>query len=286
MRGRRRSAGRGYDIVYETLKPAAKACLPVAWRQAGACVGIVLTGDIHGDTRGFARRLLGADGSLLLHEGDTLVCLGDVSVKYGERISGDLLGVFSALPCDVVVMRGNHDTRYWRDMRSGAFAQGHVRLREWGGGLAMYDERHPNVLYVPDEGGLFQIDGESCLFVPGAFSVDGMWRRVNGWPFEYEEQLTKDEMAVLLDIAGVAHVDYVFSHTCPDVWEPRISDLFLPGMDQRSVDKRMERWMDELLEVVRRDLKGWFFGHFHDDRVLGASVPARMLYYDVVRLGE
>ena len=247
-------------------------------------MSVFLTGVIHSNAFEFSVRLLDAEGEMRVREGDTLVCLGDVGLLYGDYLMGDLRRVMSRLPCDVVVMRGNHDARYCRDMRSGLFAGKRGRERDWCGGRVMYDEKYPNILYVPDEGGLFELDGMRCLLVPGAFSVDGEWRRQNDYPFEPEEQLTQPEMDALMDVARGGRVDYVLSHTCPLSWEQHFLDLFLPGVDQSRVGRSMERWMDELLEVVSPELRGWFFVHFHDDRPIPAEVPARMLFHDVVEL--
>ena len=248
-------------------------------------MGVFLTGDIHGQAHEVWFRLLDNDGEMLVREGDTLVCLGDVGLLYGDYLMGDLRRVLSRLPCDVVVMRGNHDARYCRDMRSGLFAGKRGRERDWCGGRVMYDEKYPNILYVPDEGGLFELDGMRCLLVPGAFSADGEWRRQNDYPFEPDEQLTQPEMDALMNVARCDRVDYVLSHTCPLSWEPHFRDLFLPGIDQSKVDRTMERWMDELLEATALTLRGWYFGHFHHDRTIPAAVPARMLFRDVLSLG-
>lgn len=247
-------------------------------------MSVFLTGDIHSNAFEFSVRLLDDEGEMLVREGDTLVCLGDVGLLYGDYLMGDLRRVMSDLPCDVVVMRGNHDTRYCRDLRSGLYAGKRWRKRDWCGGSVMFDERYPNILYLPDGGGLFSIDGMNCLVVPGAFSVDGEWRRENYYPFEPKEQLTPAEMDALMSVARGGRVDYVLSHTCPLAWEQHFRDLFLPGIDQSKVDRTMERWMDELLEVVAPGLLGWYFGHFHHDRTIPAAVPARMLFHDVVEL--
>lgn len=247
-------------------------------------MSVILTGDIHGEAFALESRLLDGDGKPLVGEGDTLVCLGDVGLLYGEYLMGDLRRLMTRLPCDVVVMRGNHDARYCRDMRSGAFAHGRVLERSWCGGTVLYDRKCPNILYVPDEGGLFTIEGRSCLFVPGAFSVDGEWRRSRGYPWEPEEQLTDSEMDALLVLARENRIDYVLSHTCPLSWEPHLCDLFLQVVDQARVDHAMERWMDGLLDVVAPTLRGWYFGHYHADRPIPARVPARMLFRDLVTL--
>lgn len=246
-------------------------------------MSIVLSGDIHGDEYELRWRLRDLEGGLRVHEGDTLVCLGDVGLLYGDYEARDLARLLEGLPCDVVVMRGNHDARYWRDMLGGYYGH-NVERRVWGGGEVLVEADRPNVLYLPDEGGLFTIEGKRCLFVPGAYSVDKWFRLRSGYPYEREEQLFPDEMDRLMEVAREGRVDYVFSHTCPLSWQPCFRDLFLPGLPQSEVDKSMEEWMDQLLDVVSPGLEGWYFGHYHDDRQIDADVPARMLMNELVRL--
>lgn len=42
--------------------------------------------------------------------------------------------------------------------------------------------------------------------------------------------------------------DFVFTHTCPISWEPR--DLFLPMINQGTVDRTMENWLDDVKIVL------------------------------------
>lgn len=37
--------------------------------------------------------------------------------------------------------------------------------------------------------------------------------------------------------------------------------MFLPGIDQSTVDTRTERWLDTIEETV--DYKAWYCGHWH-----------------------
>lgn len=55
----------------------------------------------------------------------------------------------------------------------------------------------------------------------------------------------------------------MLSHTCPTIYEP--TDLFLPFVNQSTVDKTTERWLGEI--EYNLDYKLWMFGHFHSLRV-------------------
>ena len=226
-------------------------------------MALYATGDIHGDAREFAQRISGLDEPLA--RDDVLICLGDVGIKYGRHCAHELLDALSSLPCVVLVMRGNHDIRYWRDLQNGTFGDGSGEYVEWRGCVCMRDPHYPRVLYLPDDGGALTLDGHRCLVVPGAWSIDGKMRRMGGLPYEPDEQLTFDERMRILDAAAEAPVEYVFSHTCPQTWLPALKDLFLP-VSQRKTDKTMEAMLDEVLRLVYPTCEGWYFGHYHDDR--------------------
>ena len=229
--------------------------------------------------------------AILLLAGLVAIQSPAVQTALGKRIVGIIqkgtdasieFGDLSIRPMEAIILRD----LVVRDIGGAPSAfGGRVRQGEWGGGPVLFDRKAPNVLYLPDAGGLYRIGERACLFVPGAFSVDGALRVMRGWPYESQEQLTPDEAAALLEAAHANRVDYVLSHTCPLSWERHFRDLFLPGVDQSRVDRSMEAWMDELLDVVAPSLRGWYFGHFHDDRSIPAEVPACMVFRRLVELG-
>ena len=47
--------------------------------------------------------------------------------------------------------------------------------------------------------------------------------------------------------------------TCPRKYEP--TEVFLSGLDQSSVDKSTEDWLDGIED--RLDYKKWYCGHYH-----------------------
>lgn len=252
---------------------------------------IYVTGDIHADTRDLYSRLEGID----LKSDDKIIICGDVGIKYGGRISRDLLWVMSQeYPCnDFIIMRGNHDDRYIRDMHlnigdSTDLNQPKEHILKTEDNL-WYNERYPNVYYVSDTGGLYHIENVDILFIPGAFSVDGGYRRAYHLPYEYQELLTKSEMnelyGLVQDYLAVksARPLFVVSHTCPLTWEKYFRDLFFDGINQSEVDKSMEIWMNKVLNLLKgyENFCGWYFGHFHDDRDIPNSF-GHMLFHNVV----
>ncbi len=214
---------------------------------------------------------------------DTIVMLGDVGIAYGDHVHGDLRRYLASLPCTVLVMRGNHDVRYWRDMQLGILTHGRAEFVDWSGSVFMRDSRYPNTLYVPDGGDLVTIEGHPCLFIPGAWSIDGEYRREMGYPWEPEEQLTGSEMDQLLALAQAHPIEHVFSHTCPLSWENELTDLFFPPDLAPPIDDTMEAWMDDVLEACEDTLEGWWFGHFHGDRDVARGF-GHLLYHDARRV--
>lgn len=252
------------------------------------------TGDIHSDHIGFRARVRDLD----LTEEDVLLCMGDVGLKYGWDENSYLLRIMSNLPCRVLVYRGNHDARYCRELESGTYGlvmdyldesnsslNRKAKREDWNGIEILVDTKFPNIGYLPDGGGLFTMNGLNCLVAPGAFSVDREFRQELGYPYEPDEQLTREEMSALADLAKGNRIDYVFSHTAPLAWEPDFVDLFLPGMDQSKVDKTMERFFDEILDQVKEACRGWYFGHFHANRSVGGGI-GHMLFQDVIAIED
>lgn len=43
-------------------------------------------------------------------------------------------------------------------------------------------------------------------------------------------------------------IDVILSHTCPLKYEP--SEVFLSGIDQSTVDKSTEKWLDRIEETI------------------------------------
>ena len=122
---------------------------------------------------------------------------------------------------------------------------------------------HPNIKYLLDGGGVYNFGGFSCLTVPSAYSVDKFYRLQNDWKWFPFEQLCKTEQTSLEATASGRHYDFVLSHTCPIDWEP--NDLFLGVIDQSTVDKSMEIWLNELKKKITWTY--WLFGHYHADRL-------------------
>lgn len=148
---------------------------------------------------------------------------------------------------------------------------------------------YPNIRYLKD-GGVYNINGFRTLVIGGAYSVD-KWYRLNRagvfskLDYNYDnpkktgwfpaEQLDSREMFKIENEHSGKSFDIVLSHTCPLSWQP--TDLFLPFLDQSSVDSSMEQWMDEFKEKI--NWGAWLWGHYHTDRIIGNGAE---IYYQSI----
>lgn len=246
---------------------------------------------ITGDKHGMESDLLVSFGSVANpSENDTLIICGDFGAEYGASINGRIKKAAKKFPGQIVILRGNHDARYWsrHTDNNGTPEKGwHIEVSGFQKnyyGKFLVQDKYPNIKYVQDEGGLYLIDGYTFLMIPGAYSVDKYHRLSSGMNYEFNEQLTKEEMKQLSYTCGLWYneIDFVISHTAPMKIEPALQYLFLGFIDQSSVDKTMEHWMDDIAwEIEQGDkFKQWFFGHFHDDKTINQYYT--MLFNNVV----
>lgn len=228
---------------------------------------------ITGDTHGSYRRLRRFFRDKAAGPEDLLITLGDSGLTYyGDERDAPHKDSAAKLPLPVLCLRGNHDRR--------PDSIPEFRKESAFGGVVYVEEAYPGILHAVD-GEIYHIHGFSVLTVGGAYSIDKQWRLDHGYNWFPDEQLSRGEMRAVearLDAAGWS-VDLMLTHTCPLRHEPRES--FFPGIDQTSVDKSMERWLDRI--ESRLDFKAWYCGHFHVDKQSG---PLRFLYADVVALQQ
>ena len=245
----------------------------------------LITGDTHGRVM---ERLTDIFGRYEASE-TALIILGDAGFNfYLNNTDRNLKKKVNNTGYTIYCVRGNHEERpenlgyieHWYD--------------ENVKGYVMYEPDFPNIKYFED-GNAYKICEKSVLVIGGAYSVDKWYRlsragvtskldkdylnpRKTGW-FP-DEQLLEWEMTTIEKEHFGKHYDIILTHTCPISWEP--TDLFLPGLDQSSVDKTMELWLDEVKQKI--DWNVWFFGHYHDDRLVRPGVE--MFYSDIENLED
>lgn len=201
---------------------------------------------------------------------DILIILGDagINVRCDDR-DDELKMELVELPITLLCIHGNHEER--------PFLLGYEEMM-WHEGVVYYEEAYPNLLFAKD-GEIYDFDGKKAIAIGGAYSIDKWYRLRNGLPW-FESELPTDEMMEYvesqLDKCGW-RVDYVLSHTVPVEYEPVWA--FLPGIDQSTVDKTMEYWLQEIAEKL--EFEAWYAGHYHVESQEG---PVRIMFNDYKEL--
>ena len=211
---------------------------------------VYFTGDIHGSGAGVVEFCKRND----LSATDTVVLLGDVGANYylgkrDRRLKAELSSVKPTIFC----IHGNHEARP-------AGIPSYV-TKEWNGGMVRYEEEFPNILFARD-GDIYTIEGMSYLVIGGAYSVDKHYRLSRGYAWWADEQPSDKTKAYVEEQIAEKHFDVILSHTCPYKYEPR--EMFLPMIEQSTVDASTELWLDTIEESV--DYQAWFCGHWHTDK--------------------
>lgn len=215
---------------------------------------------------------------------DVLIVLGDLGANYyGGRRDRSRKNYLANMPITIMAIRGNHERRPLPEWNVRTIANDNVC------GTFIVEPGYDSILYAQDgrSYGLNTQDGWKQAFViGGAYSVDKYYRlgayeagNHNMLWFE-DEQLTPEEMAHVKsnllhhialererDPSSGSYPDYIMSHTCPLSMEP--VDMFLPQINQETVDTSMEEFLDEIkstLEENNVSYKTWFCGHWHTDR--------------------
>lgn len=214
----------------------------------------LLTGDVHGN---FVR-FKGYDKEIQKDPNTAVIILGDAGLNWTLDESDSHMKNFLKKRYNfrIYCVRGNHEARpqnvegmklvYDEDV------QGEVYM----------EDKWPNIRYFKDWG-VYSIGQFKAAVIGGAYSVDKYYRLNQGGIWFEDELLTDEEMISCTKDLTNAKVDFVFTHTCPICWEPH--DLFLGSINQSTVDKTMELFLEEIAQCF--DWKIWCFGHFHRDRL-------------------
>ena len=211
---------------------------------------IYFSGDIHGSPWGVKKFCQKAG----LTKDDILILLGDVGANYyGDWRDDEMKGVLANLAPTILCIHGNHE------MRPQVVDDYHAA--EWNGGKVWLQDRFPNLLFAQD-GEIFTLNGLNYIVIGGAYSVDKYYRLARGYNWWADEQPSQEIKAYVEKQLRENEIDVVLSHTCPYKYEPR--EMFLPMVDQSSVDDSTERWLDTIEE--RTDYVAWFCGHWHTDK--------------------
>lgn len=109
------------------------------------------------------------------------------------------------------------------------------------------EDDYPHILFAKDAE-LYELNGLFTFVVGGAYSVDKNYRLLHGmawWPDEQPSDEIKHQVEEKLE--GMDwEVDVVLTHTAPLKYEP--TEVFLPMINQSTVDKSTEQWLDSIEE--------------------------------------
>ena len=211
----------------------------------------VVTGDTHGDMRRFKKYPYERDGNT------AVIILGDAGVNYYLSLR-DRKAKHELQDSGYIyyLVRGNHEAR--------PEEVADIELtNDLSVGNEVYVEpEFPAIRYLKD-GGIYNFNGHKTLVIGGAYSVDKWYRLSRNLIWHKNEQLTGEEKEKIYEEVKGQDFDFVFTHTCPYSWIP--TDLFIPGINQDTVDNSTELWLDDIKEAI--NYKVWLFGHYHADRV-------------------
>lgn len=89
--------------------------------------------------------------------------------------------------------------------------------------------------------------------------MDKFYRIARGYGWWEDEQPSDEIKQYVEQQLKENKIDVILSHTCPFKYEP--VEVFLPGIDQSTVDTSTEKWLDVIEDTT--DYIAWFCGHWH-----------------------
>ena len=194
-----------------------------------------ITGDIHGNLS----KLTSLKTMKIINENDTMIILGDCGFNYYlNKKDKALKEEANNLGFTILNIKGNHELH--PDQIDS------YETKEWNGATVYYEEEYPNLLFAKD-GEIYDIEGKKTLVIGGAYSVDKYYRIQRGFRWFDTEQPSEDTKKYIYKQLNKCDwkVDIVLSHSAPLKAEPR--HLFLPGIDQSTVDKSTEEYLDDII---------------------------------------
>ena len=210
-----------------------------------------------------------------------IIILGDAGFNfYLSQTDDKLKKEVNDLGYTIYCVRGNHEARPQDIPEMLEVFDPEVN------GYVYLQNSYPYIRYFKDYG-IYNINGYNVGIIGGAYSVDKWYRlsccgikdefdsnyfnsKRTGW--FYNEQLSSEEMNAASNLFLNKDFDFIMSHTCPYSWRP--VDMFLPQVDQSTVDSSMELWLDKLKDQCNWNI--WIFGHYHNGR---AERPHVEMYY-------
>ena len=188
-----------------------------------------------------------------------MIILGDAGINYnGWVLDREKKELLKTLPITLFCIHGNHEQR---PDTIDSYAE-----KRWHGGIVYWEEDYPNLLFAKD-GEIFDLDGKQTIVIGGAYSIDKMIRVIYGYGWWADEQPSDEIKRYVEEQLEKRNwkIDVILSHTVPLKYEPR--EMFMTGVDQSSVDKSTEEWLDWIEEKL--EYQKWYCGHYHTEKKIG-----------------
>lgn len=159
------------------------------------------------------------------------------------------------MPITIFAIHGNHEQR--------PYTIDSYREKPWHGGTIYSEEEYPNILFAKD-GEIYDLDGKQTIVMGGAYSIDKYYRLTYGYLW-WEDEQPSDEIKKYVEqqLSKLSwKVDVVLSHTVLLKYEP--VEVFLDGIDQSTVDKSTEEWLDGIENKL--EYQKWYSAHYHTEK--------------------
>lgn len=224
---------------------------------------IYLTGDTHAGHDMYKLSLDALDRQgIHFDDGDFLIVTGDFGFPFLPKeidefeSSGGSSGEyafwikwFSALPCTVLFVDGNHDNHDWWAKQ---------QVSEMFGGKVQIHPHAANIVHLM-RGEVYTIDGMTFFAFGGGVSIDKQYRTegVSWWAGEQATTVQIENARGNLGRVG-SKVDFILSHTMP-----RSLIAAIPMFSRKLCPDTCAEFLEEVLATV--EYRAWFCGHFHVD---------------------
>lgn len=225
---------------------------------------------VTGDTHGHFDRIVEFCEKNETSKDDITIILGDAGINYYGSGDKSRKRKLQKLPITLFCIHGNHEQR--------PKAIESYRLNDFCGGKVYIEDAYPDLKFAKD-GQIYDFDGKEFIVIGGAYSVDKFYRvarGVNWFPNEQPSPEIKAEVEAVLD-ACRWNVYGVLSHTCPVKYEP--TEVFLAMIDQSTVDKTTEEWLDRIEDKL--DYEKWYCGHYHTEKKID---KLRFMFENIMEL--
>ena len=169
---------------------------------------------ITGDTHGQFERVIEFCARREVEPENTFVILGDAGLNYyNDRRDRKKKGQLAQVPITFFCLHGNHEMRPSEELG--------YEVAEYHGGKVWMQPAYPNILFAID-GEVYDFNGNSCIVIGGAYSVDKYYRLARGWSWFPDEQPSEEIKAKVERVLAERSwkIDIVLSHTGPLKYEP------------------------------------------------------------------